>query len=119
MLPPDVRPSVVRRAFTGVYEFDGLQPDTRYTIAIQSGGEVKQWSLRTLPAAVPSALDQWFSVLMVSCFYQAEDVTGVAGGIISQLKAASQPPLTLLMGDQVYLDLPTQVIFPSDLAMFA
>jgi hypothetical protein len=119
MLPPNVRPAVVQRAFTGVYEFDGLQPDSLHTVTITSGGESRERSLRTLPAAVPTALDQWFNVLLVSCFYQAEDVRGMAGTIVSQLKAAAKPHLTLLMGDQVYLDLPTQLVFPRDLASLA
>ena len=59
-------------------------------------------------------LDRWFNVLLVSCFYQGEDVQGVAGTVISELKGAAQPHLTLLVGDQVYLDLPTQVIFPAE-----
>src|SRR5262249_44725705 len=33
MLPPDVAFEDVPRAFTGVYEFPGLEPDTLYTIA--------------------------------------------------------------------------------------
>jgi hypothetical protein len=110
MLPP----AGVPRAFTCVYEFDGLQPDTRHTITIETGGGRKDWSLRTLPATIPAVLDQWFNVLLVSCFYQPEDVTGVVGTIVSELKAAAQPHLTLLMGDQVYLDLPSHFIFPTD-----
>jgi hypothetical protein len=119
MLPADAPPSAVRRAFAGVYEFDGLQPDTPYTISILAGGARREWRLRTLPAAVPAALDRWFNVLLVSCFYHAEDVAGVAGAIAAQLPAAARPHLTLLMGDQVYLDLPTQLIFPRDLAGLA
>ena len=112
-------PAGALRAFTGVYEFSGLTPDTRYTVTLQVGGERRSQVFRTLPAAVPNLLDQWFNVLIVSCFYQAEDVGGVAGTVISQLGGASQPHLTLLMGDQVYLDLPTHFIFPSSAAALA
>jgi hypothetical protein len=56
---------------------------------------------------VPSQLDRWFNVLLVSCFYQAEDRGGLAGNIVSQLSGPAKPHLTLLAGDQVYLDLPT------------
>ena len=72
----------------------------------------RQLETRTLPAAVPTALDSWFNVLLVSCFHQAEDRKGLAGIIASQLKAVTRPHLTLLMGDQVYLDLPTLQDFP-------
>lgn len=115
MLPPGVAP----RVFTGVYEFAGLAPDTRYTVTLQAGASRTSVPLRTLPASVPNVLGQWFNVLLVSCFYQPEDVTGVAGTIVSQLGGASQPHLALLMGDQVYLDLPTHFLYPADAAGLA
>lgn len=113
-LPKNTPPASVPRAFAGVYEFANLQPDTRHEITVQADGERASWSLRTLPTQVPNVLDRWFNVLLVSCFYQGEDVQGVAGTVISELKGAAQPHLTLLVGDQVYLDLPTQVIFPAE-----
>jgi hypothetical protein len=58
-------------------------------------------------------------VLLVSCFHQAEDRGGLAGIIVSQLKAAAKPHLTILAGDQVYLDLPTLQNFPDDQAWLA
>jgi hypothetical protein len=119
MLPANAQPATIRRAFAGVYEFDRLQPDTRYTITVESGGERGEWSFRTLPAAVPATVDRWFNLLLVSCFYQAEDVAGLAGTIVARLPAAVRPHLTLLMGDQVYLDLPTQLLFPRDQAGLA
>ena len=73
MLPAGVQPETVARVFTGVYEFPGLTPDTFYAITAEAGASRATLETRTLPAAVPTALDSWFNVLLVSCFHQAED----------------------------------------------
>jgi hypothetical protein len=119
MLPPGMQPEQVARAFTGVYECTGVTPDTPYTITATAGPISATLNARTLPDAVPAVLDRWFNVLLVSCFHQAEDRKGLAGIIASQLKSVAKPHLTLLMGDQVYLDLPTLQDFPDDLAWLA
>jgi hypothetical protein len=120
MLPAGVLPGDVDRAFAGVYEFTGLQPDTVYWISLLADGhEMRLLEARTLPASVPSDLNQSFNVLLASCFHQAEDPGGLAGIIVSQLKAAAKPHLTILAGDQVYLDLPTLQNFPDDQAWLA
>ncbi|MBA4143179.1 MAG: metallophosphatase [Nitrosospira sp.] len=67
---------------------------------------------KTLSSAVPNLLDGTFNILLASCFYHAEDKAGQAGRLMEQLAAASRPDLTLLLGDQVYLDLPTLMNFP-------
>ncbi|WP_447978575.1 hypothetical protein [Candidatus Nitrospira bockiana] len=92
------------RAFSGVYEFDGLQPGTVYDMALRTEDETAHLTTRTLPAEVPRRFGETFNVLLISCFHQAEDRGGLAGTVVSQLKAASKPHLTLLLGDQVYLD---------------
>ncbi|MCZ7557495.1 MAG: hypothetical protein M5R41_13935 [Bacteroidia bacterium] len=114
MLPPGVNPSGVRRVFSGVYEFNGLQPDTLYTIAVHAGGSGASINVRTLPDRVPALLDGTFNVLLVSCFHRDEDPAGLAGSIVSQLPVTVKPHLSILMGDQVYLDLPTLRNFPDD-----
>ena len=119
MLPAGANPATTPRAFTGVYEFAGLQPDTPYDVTANVDGEPKTLQTRTLPNAVPQALDRWFNVLLVSCFHQAEDRGGLAGIIVSQLSAIEKPHLTFLAGDQVYLDLPTLKDFPDDLSWLA
>jgi hypothetical protein len=53
-------------------------------------------------------------VLLVSCHHSAEDRSGLSGIIVSQLKAIAKPQLSILAGDQVYLDLPTLADFPKD-----
>jgi hypothetical protein len=119
MLPPGQNPNNVPRAFTGVYEFTGLEPDKSYIVSVSANGEGATLETRTLPDAVTSQLDRSFNILLGSCFHQAEDRGGLAGIIVSQLKATSLPHLTLLAGDQVYLDLPTLKNFPDDLAWLA
>ncbi|HYY41330.1 MAG TPA: hypothetical protein VE775_01285, partial [Pyrinomonadaceae bacterium] len=119
MLTPGADPKTVPRTFTGVYEFSGLTPDTLHKIRVEGGPERATLEVRTLPATVTAQLDRSFNVLLVSCFHQAEDRGGLAGTIVSQLKATTKPHLTILAGDQVYLDLPTLQNFHDDLAWLA
>lgn len=96
------------RAFTGVYEFQqNIRPATSYKVQVCADST---WSeivyVRSLPAAVPSGGSDAFNVLLASCFYRGEDRGGFAGAEVKQLMGLEQPDLTLLTGDQVYLDQP-------------
>ena len=42
-------PSTPPRAFTGVYEFAGLQPESSYNVKVQSGIQQASIAVRTLP----------------------------------------------------------------------
>jgi hypothetical protein len=119
LLPPGTSPGQLPRVFAGVYEFRGLRPATLHTISAEAGGQGYHLEVRTLPENVPDGFDQSFNVLLVSCFHQAEDRAGLAGNVVSQLRAAYKPDLTLLMGDQVYLDLPTLMNFPDNASELA
>lgn len=119
MLPPPDGGQEIPRVFTGIYDFPGLTPDRRYAVSVQAEGESTSLETRTLPVAVPNTFDGWFNLLLVSCFHQAEDRGGLAGRIVSQLTGVWQPHLSVLMGDQVYLDLPTLQDFPDDLVWLA
>lgn len=119
MLAAGQLPADVPRAFTGVYEFTNLRHDTLHTVSVEAGDAAASLEVRTLPDAIPSQLDRSFNVLLASCFHQAEDPGGLAGRIVSQLKATSKPHLTILAGDQVYLDLPTLRNFSDDLPWLA
>lgn len=119
MLPPGSAPATLARAFTGVYEFGGLTADTAYAVAVEAGDERVAIETRTLPDAVPAQLDRSLNVLLISCFHAAEDPGGLAGTIVSQLGATVRPHLTLLAGDQVYLDLPTLQDFRDDVSWLA
>jgi len=117
--PTEMVASDVRRVFTGLYEFAGLQPDTVYDLSLRADADSVSLKARTLPAQVPSELGDAFNVLLVSCFHQAEDRGGMAGVVVSQFKANLKPHVTLLMGDQVYLDLPTMMNFDDDVRWLA
>jgi hypothetical protein len=119
MLPANKQPHEVARAFTGVYEFAGLEPDTPYVVTVHAGGDRQTLSAQTLPTAIPQGFDGWFNVLLVSCFHQAEDRAGRVGQLVAHLQAGVKPHLSLLMGDQVYLDLPTLQNFPDNTAWMA
>ncbi len=119
LLPPGVNPQTLPRAFTGVYEFTGLAADTLHTVRVEADTKAATLEVRTLPTTVTSQLDRSFNVMLVSCFHQAEDRGGRAGNIVSQLKATAKPHLSILAGDQVYLDLPTLKNFPDELARLA
>ena len=110
------------RAFAGVYEFTGagIRPNTRYVVEVAAddgGGD--SLAVRTLPDEIPpSALDT-FNVLLVSCFHQHEDRSHRAGQVVASLPVQYRPHLTLLLGDQVYLDLPTLQDFKPDVRWMA
>lgn len=114
LLPSNQAPDTVPRTFTGVYEFAGLEPDTLHTISVSAGGSERELTARTLPGAIPTDLDRWFNVLLVSCHHSAEDRGGLSGIIVSQMSALVKPQLTIFAGDQVYLDLPTLADFHDD-----
>jgi hypothetical protein len=107
------------RAFSGVYEFRGLTPNTAFTVGVTADSGQATLAGRTLPAEVPSGLDARFNVLLVSCFHWEEDREGRAGDVVASLTGAQRPHLTLLLGDQVYLDLPTLMDFKDDAAWLA
>ncbi|SCY27427.1 Phosphodiesterase/alkaline phosphatase D [Nitrosospira sp. Nl5] len=108
--------------FIGLFEISGLDPGTAYLVSVKASipGATASAELRTrtLASTVPSLLDGTFNVLLASCFYRPED-KGQAGALASQLNGATRPDLTLLLGDQVYLDLPTLANFPDNAAALA
>lgn len=117
-IPVELRGALPADNFTGVFEIGGLHPGTAYKISLSASAPDATASAelhtRTLPSSVPSVLESTFNVLLASCFYQAEDKAGLAGVFANQLNGAARPDLTLLLGDQVYLDLPTLANFPNN-----
>ena len=109
-----------RRAFTGVYEFTGLEPASHYQVLVTTAdGRKAELSARSLPAEVSGDSAESFRVLMVSCFDRGMDRTGLAGRVVAELPSCMRPHLTLLLGDQVYLDLPTLKDFKDDIKWLA
>ena len=126
--PPAMVEADVPRTFTGVYEFQGpgITPGASHRVELQAkdtDGAVRgaQIRVRTLPDQVPSGLSERFNVLLVSCFHLAKDREGYAGNVVAELarREKFRPDLTLLLGDQVYLDLPTFGIFGGGLRKLA
>lgn len=117
VLTGDLAKSARTRVFSGFFEFTGLAADDSHEIEIEAAGERIVRQVRTMRATVPEGPQERFNVLILSCFHRLEDKTGTAGKVLSQLKVV--PDLTLFMGDQVYLDLPTTADFPDSEAWLA
>jgi hypothetical protein len=107
-----------RRFYAGLYEITGVAPDAIHEVEVQAFGLAEDCIARSLPEKIP---EEGFHILLVSCFHKTE---ANAGGIRSVVAAVRQrcrlsrlgrrPDLSFLMGDQVYLDLPTAQNFPND-----
>lgn len=88
----------------GVFSFVVPQPGRPYRVEVQAGAWRHELVTPALPHAVPQVLDGSFNILLCSCYFQPEDASGLLGTIVSQIQRS--PQLTLMLGDQVYLDLP-------------
>lgn len=101
------------RNYRAILRVTGLEPATEYEVTVVVGSE--RWSLpaATLPEAIPQTLEgRAFNVLLCSCYSQPEDGSGLLGNIVSQIKL--KPDLTLMLGDQIYGDLPLDERLPGD-----
>jgi hypothetical protein len=77
-------------------------PRTRCDLQLRVGDRVVAvGSTTTLPAALPAANEQPFTVLLGSCFYVKND-RGAGRALLN----GPRPDLKILCGDQVYLDAP-------------
>jgi hypothetical protein len=111
-----------RRAFVGTYEFGGLVPGRTYRVGVRIGEESLSLQSRVLPDRVPSDTDGGLDILLGSCFYRDEHSSGTLARALRQLVGSVRPKrgggrspdFALLMGDQVYLDLPTFKDFPKN-----
>lgn len=102
------------RCFCGVYDLAfPAAPGARHRIEARiAGSEPAELTMRAVPGRIPQ--NDWFRILLTSCYHQAEDRSGLAGRAFRGIPPAEGPDLTVLMGDQVYLDLPTLKNFPDD-----
>ena len=100
----------------------GLPPRASVPARLLDGGQVvANATITTLPAILPSPLERPFTILFGSCFAAAEDAGGDAGSTLARLPPDSRPDLTILCGDQNYLDTPflhflTRTHAPDELA---
>ncbi|MEX2208098.1 MAG: hypothetical protein WEF50_17870 [Myxococcota bacterium] len=106
------------RVFTGEFEVTGVNPAHIHRISVTAGDETAVLHTRTTPARVPDDGSP-LNVLVASCFhYKTQRNPGIAsfiGSVIAQSGTRS-PHLSLFLGDQVYLDLPTFEPFEDDSA---
>ncbi|MFM7169180.1 MAG: hypothetical protein ACKO3T_28405, partial [Planctomycetaceae bacterium] len=107
------------RTFSGVFTFPA-QLATRVSniVGVRCGGEqALMRTVRRLPRSIRGDSSGLLRVFLASCFHAAEaDAEAMASTMYSVRKACSPsagPDFSVLMGDQVYLDLPTIADFPS------
>ena len=107
------------RSFTGVFDLAGrATPGTRHRISARVPGcDPAALTMRSIPDGIRDG--DWTRVLLTSCYHQAEDRSGLARRTFQNIPSAERPDLTLMMGDQVYLDLPTLNNFPDNEAKLA
>ena len=108
------------RRFFRLVTFRGLAPGREYRLVFErrvgedaETGAAPGWQrlragrFRTLPARLPSAAGEAFTIGFGSCFYDHRD-GGRAAAAYKSLHdrggPAARPDVTMLLGDQVYLD---------------
>lgn len=86
----------------------------RFQIRVRVSGADIQATLtsRRPPAHLPGKAAESFNLLLSSCYYQPNDKSHALADVIKSIKPV--PDFTLLAGDQVYLDLPSQQNLPAD-----
>ncbi|GAA5166296.1 hypothetical protein [Viridibacterium curvum] len=88
----------------GIFRFAVPDLGRPYLVEIVAGSERYVFTTNSLPLEIPKLLEGSFNILLCSCYFQPEDVKGLLGSTISQIQL--QPHLTVMAGDQVYVDLP-------------
>ena len=93
----------------------GLEAGASYELTVTVGPHSRTLVVSTLPQRLPGLPEGGFSIFLCSCYYQPEDASGTLGNVIS--KITMRPQLTLMMGDQVYGDLPLDVDWPRGMSV--
>jgi hypothetical protein len=120
--PPNLAPGDPPRVCAGLYEFPGLVPGAAYDVTATVGNEQTTIRARSLPDVLPEGPDDWFNILLVSCFHYYEASPQAVENAVAQAREEcdgygghrKELHLSVLMGDQVYLDLPTLKDFPPE-----
>ena len=111
----------MERRFFCLVAFRGLTPGSDYRVVFErwvdenpEAGIAPRWQrvragrFRTLPTRLPSAAGEAFTIGFGSCFYNHRD-GGRAAAAYKRLyqrgEPAVRPDVTMLLGDQVYLDI--------------
>jgi hypothetical protein len=88
-------------------DLTGLAARSRLPIEFHADGQVVATATAsTLPDRLPGTGERPFTIMLGSCFCAAEDKSGRLGRTFLSIPDGLQPDLTLLCGDQVYLDSP-------------
>ncbi len=107
------------RVWSGLYELPVSGASQRHRLAVAEDGAAPcEREVRPLPAALPHGDSEGFNVLLCSCFCHDEALPAFSR-VVSDVVRSGPLDLTLLMGDQVYLDLPTLENFPTSPADLA
>ena len=104
----------VPKAFFGIFGFNNLPSNKKHRIRVISNGRSREVSIKTLPDEIP---EKGFHILLASCFHSTEADHGKLEYTIETIKKYCPdglPHMSLLLGDQVYLDLPTDENFPDN-----
>jgi hypothetical protein len=113
--PPSMAGGDPQRAFTGVYEFEVPATRAVHEVHAHSDEHIEPIEVRSLPAEIrPDGPASDLNFLLVSCFHDREASPGALGSILTGIRKEYRLDGTLLLGDQVYLDLPTLRDFPSN-----
>lgn len=97
--------------FCGLFDLP-LPSGTAAQLRVQTSGCTSEQLVRALPTQVPGPHDSprnRFNVLLMSCYDYSEEATrGVLDSLLAELRSSleTRPDLTLMAGDQVYLDMP-------------
>jgi hypothetical protein len=94
-----------------IFIFDWPATTARFFIHVHCGNETFTLTSRRLPVQIPTQAEGGFNLLLSSCYYEPNDRKRPLSKRIASLKP--QADLTLLAGDQVYLDLPSQQNLPT------
>jgi hypothetical protein len=105
--------------FSGVYDFVGFSPGERVEVMVSGQGlNAVTKVVSVLPSRLPLASGgngaKWFRVMLVSCFDQSQANPRGIRRALEEVKSGGEIDLTLLLGDQVYLDLPWHKNYPDN-----
>ncbi|WP_299478053.1 hypothetical protein [uncultured Roseibium sp.] len=103
---------------TGVFEISVDEDSGPFNrVSLTTFGETVELRVKQAPREIPK--DTWFRVLLCSCFHQAENRQALVSQTFLNIPAPERQDLSLFMGDQVYLDLPTLNNYPDNEAELA
>ncbi|MFP0197691.1 hypothetical protein ACKJSM_21250 [Pseudomonas sp. PHC1] len=88
----------------GIFKLPRIGPGESHVIRITTGALSKDFTFISQPDQVP--LSAPLNLLLGSCYYQPNDDGGLLTSRVRRLPTQYRPHLSLLAGDQVYLDVP-------------